>query len=225
MNTLIALQANVRANTASEDTQDIEMIDNAAIDADNAATDGENTDDAKLSDINSDNAITGDGNMDNAVTGDGNTDNAVPGEVSTVHIPLLPHYGGKAKDPSQIKTSSRHTSAIAEPSTGDPLPDGHDTVKASGHTVDLTDVHTYEFLIQGAPNPHDLEGIDQHYYNRNYKTCTGAYMTLSQPEVIKYLQKWMLRQCHMQCIFQAVMRQSAELIMSHITRNTMQYTR
>ena len=37
----------------------------------------------------------------------------------------------------------------------------------------------------------------QHYYNRNYKTCTGAYMTLSQPEVIKYLQKWMLRQCHM----------------------------
>ena len=29
---------------------------------------------------------------------------------------------------------------------------------------------------------------------------------LSQPKVIKYLQKWMWRQCHMQCIFQVVMR-------------------
>ena len=50
---------------------------------------------------------------------------------------------------------------IAEPLTGDPLPDGHDTVKASGHTVDLSDVRTYEFLIQGTPNPHDLEGIEE----------------------------------------------------------------
>ena len=32
---------------------------------------------------------------------------------------------------------------------------------ASGHTVDLTDVCTNEFLIQGAPNPHDLEGIQK----------------------------------------------------------------
>ena len=32
-----------------------------------------------------------------------------------------------------------------------------------------------------------------------------CYMTLSQPKVIKYLQKWTLRQCHMQCIFQVVM--------------------
>ena len=31
-------------------------------------------------------------------------------------------------------------------------------------------------------------------------------MMLSQPKVTKYLQKWMLRQCHMQCIFQAIRR-------------------
>ena len=37
----------------------------------------------------------------------------------------------------------------------------------------------------------------QHYYNRNYKTCIGVYTILSQPKVIKYLQKWMLRKCHM----------------------------
>ena len=41
----------------------------------------------------------------------------------------------------------------------------------------------------------------QHYYNRNYKTCIGVYTTLSQPKVTKYLLKWTLRLCHMQCIF------------------------
>ena len=51
--------------------------------------------------------------------------------------------------------------AIAEPSTGDPLPDDYATAKASGHTFDLTDVHTYEFLIQGTPNPCNLEGIEE----------------------------------------------------------------
>ena len=34
-------------------------------------------------------------------------------------------------------------------------------MKASGQTVDLSDVHIYEFLIQGTPNPCDLEGIEE----------------------------------------------------------------
>ena len=35
---------------------------------------------------------------------------------------------------------------------------------------------------------HSLSKISiQHYYNRNYKTRIGVYMTLSQPKVIKYL--------------------------------------
>ena len=88
-------------------------------------------------------------------------DNAIIGEVGTVPIPLPPHYGGKVKDPSQIKTSAKCTPAIAEPLTGDPILDGHDTVKARGHTVDLSDVCMYEFLIQGTPNPCDLEGIEE----------------------------------------------------------------
>ena len=88
-------------------------------------------------------------------------DNSITGKVSTVYIPLPPHYSGKAKHPSQTKTSSKHTTAIAEPSTGDPLSDGQATVKASGHTLDLSDVCMHEFLIQGAPNPHDLEGIEE----------------------------------------------------------------
>ena len=99
-----------------------------------------------------------DNNSDNTTTGDGNTDNTTTGETSTVHVPLPPHYGEKTKDPSKIKTSTKCTPAIAEPSTGDPLPNDYTTAKVSGHTVDLTDVHTYEFLIQGTPNPCDLEG-------------------------------------------------------------------
>ena len=133
-NAQVALQDSIRANRASNDTQNITMIDDAVI---------------------------GDDNTANAVIGDDNTDNVVTGEASTVQVPLPPRSKGKAKDPSQIKTSSKHATPIAEPSIADPLPDDHATVKASGHTFDLGDVCTYEFLIQGTPNPHDLEGIEE----------------------------------------------------------------
>ena len=43
-----------------------------------------------------------------------------------------------------------------------------------------------------------------------------CYMTLLQPKVTKYLQKWMLRQCHMQCIFLVIRRPLQKLIRSHI---------
>ena len=154
VNTPVALQASIRTNGASKDTQNITVIDDAATSDDNignATTGRDNIDDATTSDDNTDDAATGDDNMDNTVIG----------KASTVHLPLPPCYSGKVKDPSQIKTSSKHATAIAEPSTGDPLPDGQAMVKASGHTFDLGDVHMYEFLIQGAPNPHDLEGIEE----------------------------------------------------------------
>ena len=82
-----------------------------------------------------------DNNTDNAAGGNGSVGNTATGETSIVHVPLPPHYSGKAKDPSQIKTSTKHTPAIAKPLTGDPLLGHYATVKASGHTVDLMDVH------------------------------------------------------------------------------------
>ena len=130
------------------------MIDNAVIGNDN-------TDDAIIGNDNTDDAIIGDDNTDDVIIGNDNTDNAITGEASTVHVPLPPHLKGKAKDPSQIKTSSIHATANAEPSIGDPLLDGQAAVKASGHTFDLGDVCMYAFLIQGTPNPHDLEGIEE----------------------------------------------------------------
>ena len=134
VNAPVALKASIRTNRASKDAQNITMTDNA---------------------------ITGNDNTDNAIIGDGNTDNVVTGKASKVHIPLPPCSSGKAKHPSQIKTSSKHTTAITEPSIGDPLPDGQATVKAGGHTLDVGDVDIYEFLIQSTPNPPDLEGIEE----------------------------------------------------------------
>ena len=88
------------------------------------------------------------------------TDNATTGEDSTVDVHLPPHSSGKAKYPSQTKISSKHTTAIAEPSIGDPLPDSQATVKINGHMPDPGDIGIYEFLIEGAPNPPDSEGIE-----------------------------------------------------------------
>ena len=89
------------------------------------------------------------------------TDNATTGKDSTVDVHLPPHSSGKAKHPSQIETSSKHTTAIAEPSVGDPLPDSQVTVKINGHIPDPGDIGIYEFLIEGALNPDGLEGIKE----------------------------------------------------------------
>ena len=63
---------------------------------------------------------------------------------------------------------------------------------------------------------HSLSKINiQHYYSRNYKTLTGVYMTLSLPKVTKYLLKWTVRLCHMQCIFLVIKRPLQKLIKSH----------
>ena len=101
-NAQIELKASTRANKASKELQDIEITYNAT---------------------------TGEDSTDNAATGEDNTDNATTGEDSTVAVHLPPHSSGKAKHPSQIKTSSKHTTAIAEPSIGDPLLDGQVMVK------------------------------------------------------------------------------------------------
>ena len=49
----------------------------------------------------------------------------------------------------------------SEPSIGDPPANEIATVMGSGHAFDPTDVCIYEFLIQGAPNLLDLEGVEE----------------------------------------------------------------
>ena len=133
---------------------DAESTDNVAINADNtsnAATGGKKSDDAAMNDDNTDNAATGEGNTDNTATGD----------ISTVDVPSPLCYGRKAKDPSKVKTSKKHTPIMVEPSISDPLPNKTTTVTVSCNTFDPTDACIYEFLIQGTPNLLELEGIEE----------------------------------------------------------------
>ena len=43
----------------------------------------------------------------------------------------------------------------------DLIADKNHTKTVKGHTFDPTDVQVYEFFIQGAPNPKDLEGVEE----------------------------------------------------------------
>ena len=88
-------------------------------------------------------------------------DDATTGKDSTVDVHLPPHSRGKVQYPSQIEMSSKYRTAIAEPLLGDPLPGSQANVKVNGHKPDSGDIGTYEFLIEGAPNPPDLEGIEE----------------------------------------------------------------
>ena len=89
------------------------------------------------------------------------TSNATTSEDSTVDVHLPPHFSGKAKHPSQIKTSSKHRTVITEPSIGNSLPGSQATVKVNSHMPDPGDIGIYEFFINGAQNPPDLEGIEE----------------------------------------------------------------
>ena len=88
-------------------------------------------------------------------------DDAATGKDSTVDVHLPPYSHGKAKYPSQIKISSKYRTASTEPLLGDPLPGSQATVKVKDHKPNSGDIGIYEFLIEGAPNPPELKGIEQ----------------------------------------------------------------
>ena len=70
----------------------------------------------------------------------------------------------KTTDPSKIKTSKKPGPIQVkslESSMDDPTADEITTKTVKGHTFDPTDVRVYEFFIQGAPNPKDLEGVKE----------------------------------------------------------------
>ena len=87
------------------------------------------------------------------------TDDATTRQDSTEDIHLPPHPRGKAKYPSQIKTSSKYRTVRTEPLLGQPP--SRQSSHYGGHKPDSDDICVYKFLIEGAPNPPDLEGIDE----------------------------------------------------------------
>ena len=122
------------------------------------------TEDAVMSDDHTDNAAMSDNNTDDPISGDGNTDNTATGKASTVDVPSPLLYGRKTTDPSKVKTSKRRIPIMvkpSEPSKGDPPPNEIAIAMVCGHAFDPTDVHAYEFFIQGTLNPKDLEGVEE----------------------------------------------------------------
>ena len=158
--------ATTDAENIDNEATNAENVDNAAINADNISnttTDSEKSEDAVMSDDNTDNATMSNNNTDDAVSGDGDTENTTPGETSMVDVPSPLSYGRKTTDPSKVKTSKRHIPIMVKPlesSIGDPPPNEITTAMVHGHAFDPTDVHVYEFFIQGTPNPKDLEGVE-----------------------------------------------------------------
>ena len=117
-----------------------------------------------MSDDNEDNAAVSNKNNHDPTSGNGNTENVAPGETSTDDVPSPLLYGRKTTDPSKEKTPRKRRSVRVKPlesSMDDPPADKNATGKAKGHTFDPTDMQVYEFFIQGAPNPKDLEGVEE----------------------------------------------------------------
>ena len=117
-----------------------------------------------MSDDNIDNAAASNNNTDDATSGDDHAENVTKGETSTDDIPSPLLYGRKTTDPSKVKTSKKCRPIWVKPlesSMDDPITDENHTKTVKGDTFYPTDVQVYEFFIQGAPNPKDLEGLEE----------------------------------------------------------------
>ena len=130
----------------------------------NAETEIDKSEDIVMSDYNDDNPAMSDKDSPHATSGNDNTENSEPGENSTEDAPSLLICGRKMNNPTKVKTSKRCRPvrvALLESPIGNPLVDKDTTGKAKSHAFDTTDMRVYEFFIEGAPNPKDLEGVEE----------------------------------------------------------------
>ena len=58
------------------------------------------------------------------------------------------------------------------------------------HIETLLETHTYSIMNLTTKTYSQSGTNTQHYYNKNYKTHIGIYMTQSQPKVTKFLKIW-----------------------------------
>ena len=130
----------------------------------NVEVENDKSEDIVMSDDNNDDATMSDNNTRDAILGNDNAENVAPGETSTNDVPSPLLFGRKTTDPSKVKTSKKHRPIWVKPlesSMDDPTADEITTKTAKGHAFDPTDVRVYEFFIQGAPNPKDLEHVKE----------------------------------------------------------------
>ena len=155
------------ANNVANAATNAESIDTESTNTDNinnVEIENNKSEDIVMSGDNEDNPAMSDKNSPHTASGDDNAENVTPSETSTEDVPSPLLYGRKTTDPSKVKTSRKHRPVSVKPlesSMGDPPADKEATGKVKGHAFDPTDVRVYEFFIQGAPNPKDLEGVGE----------------------------------------------------------------
>ena len=141
---------------------DIEPTDTDNIN--NAETEIDKSEDIVMSDDNDDNPAMSNKGSPHATSGDDNAENSEPGENSTEDAPSPLIYGRKMNDPTKVKTSKRQRPVRVAPLES-PMDNPHvnkdTTGKAKSHAFDPTDVRVYEFFVEGAPNPKDLEDVEE----------------------------------------------------------------
>ena len=116
-----------------------------------------------MSDDNDDNPAMSDNDGPHTTSGDDNVENDISGENSTDDVPSPLIYSRKMTDPTKVKMSKRCRPVRVTPlysPTGNPPADKDITGKGKGQAFDPTNVQVYEFFIQGAPNPKDLEDVE-----------------------------------------------------------------
>ena len=144
-----------------------ENIDTNSTNADNrvnAGIENDNSEDVVMSDDSIDDTTMSDNHTSDAILGDDNAENVTLGEISTNNVPSPLLYGRKTTDPSKVKTSKKCGPTRVKPlesSMDDPPADENVTGTVKGRAFDPTDVRIFQFFIQGAPNPKDLEGVKE----------------------------------------------------------------
>ena len=151
----------VKATTNTEDT------DNEPVDTDNinnAELEIDKSEDIVMSDDNDYNPAMSDKDSPHTTSGDENVVNSEPGKNSTEDVPSPLIYGSKMNDPTKVKTSKRHRPVRVTPlesPMGNPHVDKDTVGKAKSYAFNPTNVRVYEFFFKGAPNPPDLESVDE----------------------------------------------------------------
>ena len=155
------------ANNEVNATTNAENADIESVDTDNintAETEIDKSEDIAMSDNNDDNTAMSDKDSPPDIPGDDNTENSELGENSTEEVPSPLIYGRKTNDPTKIKTSKRCRPVRVAPlefPMGNPHVDKDTTGIAKSYEFDPNNMCVHEFFFEGAPNPKDLEGVEE----------------------------------------------------------------
>ena len=140
--------------TIADNINNLEIVANNAI---NATTNVEDTDIKPADTDNINTAEIENDKSEDTVMSDNNDDN-----TEDAPSPLI--YGGITNDPTKVKTSKRHRPIKVTPlesPMGNPHVDKDTTGKPNTSVFDPTDMQIHEFFFEGAPNPKDLEGVEE----------------------------------------------------------------